>query len=80
MVKLINSSNEDRAALRLLVATAVAMFEVFSKNLPGFHNNLIANCFPALVEILVKFLTDISKPSACIVLKLTVTVLFSNTN
>ena len=78
--KKIISGNDDKAAFGLLVAAAVAMFEVISKALGGFFNTLVASVLPALADIFPNFLKKQPNPSACIVLSLTITDSFSITN
>ena len=62
--KIITSTYVDEAALGLLVAAAVAVFEVIFKALPGFFILIVANFLPALAESLPKFLKN------CLVLQL----------
>ena len=52
---MITSGNDDKAAVGLLVAAAVAMFGVISKALPGFFNTLFANFLPGLAVPLPSF-------------------------
>ena len=42
MIEVIFLGNDDKAALGLLVAAALAMFEVISNALPGFFITLVA--------------------------------------
>ena len=50
-----NSGNDDKAALGLRDAAAVAIFEVISKDLSGSFNTLVASFLPAFAEILPLF-------------------------
>ena len=56
MIEKITSGNDDEAVYGLLVAAAVAKFEVISKALPGFLKTLVAIFLPVLAEILPKVL------------------------
>ena len=49
------SCNDDKTAFGLLVAAAVAMFDVISKALSGFFNTLVASFLPALADIFPDF-------------------------
>ena len=72
MIKIFTSGNDDKAAFGLLVAAAVAKFEVISEALSGFYNTLFANFLPASAEILPKLLKKLLSPSACIVFSITI--------
>ena len=69
---LITSCNDDKTAFGLLVAAAVAMFEIISKALPGFLKTLLSNFLPASADIQLKFMKKPPSPSAFVVLSLTV--------
>ena len=66
------SGNVDNAAFGLLVAAAVAMFAPISRALPGFFNTLVAIFLPALEDIFPRILKKLPRPSAYIVLSLTI--------
>ena len=70
------SANDDRAALRILVAAAVAIIEKISKALPGFFNTLVAKFLPNLAKNLHQFLKKLPNVSVGIVLSLTIIKIF----
>ena len=49
---MITSANDDKAAFGFSVAAAVAIFEVISKDLPGFFNTLVAVFFTSFSRYL----------------------------
>ena len=54
MIEIGNFRSDDKVALGLGDAAALAMFQVTSKALVGFFNTLVASFLPALAEILPK--------------------------
>ena len=72
MIDVTTSSDDDKAGNGHRDAAAVALFEVISKDLPGFFITLVAKFLPALAEILPNFSKKLPGCSACIVLSLTV--------
>ena len=55
MIEIYHFGSVDNTILGFLVATAIAMFEVISKALPGFFNTLVAILLLALADLLRNF-------------------------
>ena len=74
---MISSGIVDRTFLGDLLAAAVAMFAVISEVRDGFFKSFLANFLPTSTELLPRLLKKSVKPSASIVLSLTIIDFFS---